>query len=147
MPGLILPKREIKGRFAALADSMQCDHTPAILMLTKCPTPPENAPRLIVPSKTQQAPGHEHVRIDFRDLHLCHVHTGELKIDTLLTDRLKREVELAARATRPIDWKPDFEAAHLVYVSIFTPEYQYFETVKHLLPKDRLQEAWGGAVI
>lgn len=143
---LIMPKRQINERALEIVQRVNCDHVPHLLEIGNCRTPGDQAPRLIVPSRTQMAPGHAHVHVDFRDHHFCHAHIGELKLDTLLTDRLKRQIEDHVKRIRPIDFKCGFDAAHLVYVSIFTPEYKYFEVVKHLMPRADVEQAWGALV-
>lgn len=147
MTGLLLPKREINRRFYEKIEAVNCDHAPSILELGPCRKPADLAPRLLVPSKTQSAPGHKHLHVDFLDLHFCDVHQGEVPIEQLLDrPRMRGNIEAHAKKVRPIDFKCDFDAAHLVYVSIFTPEYKYFEVVKHLMPRGDVEQAWGTMV-
>lgn len=133
-------------------ERINCNHAPGILDLGKCRTPADMAPRLIVPCKAIAGVGvslghdYRHLHVDFRDYHYCQRHTGELRIDAVLIPRLKGQIEAAAKAKRPHDFKCDFDAAHLVYVSVFTPEYEYFELVKHLMPRAQLEQAWGAVV-
>lgn len=121
-----------------LLRNAHCNHVQAVF---SCMAPPEVSPRVYVPSKTQQAPGHENLRM-MTTLHYCRTHIGEFKIDDFLTDAIKATFEKAARVQRPIDFKCDFDAAFVHYVDIFTPEY-----MKWLVMKVRnLEEQFGGVM-
>jgi hypothetical protein len=137
---------ELNRRVFPVIERINCDHRLSILEILPCRHPADHAPRLMVPSMTQSAPGHDHMRIDFRDHHYCAKHVGELRLDDLLTDRLKAMIEQQAKRKRPIDFKCNFDAAHLVYVSIFTPAYKYFELIKHLMPREQAAEHCGAII-
>lgn len=125
-------------------DGMRCNHSPGLLELFACKTPPNWAPRLIVPSKTQAAEGHRHIHMDSRQLHFCDAHQGEIKLDDMLgLPGIKGAIEKHAKQTRPVDFKCDFEAAHIVYVNIFTPEYKFFALVMAVKSREAAHETWG----
>lgn len=147
MAQLILPRRQVDQQFFQIVDGIKCDHrSMAIDVAAACKTTPSVAPRLLVPSKTQEAPGHRHLHVDFK-LHYCLAHEGELKFDELVTEKVRATVEAHAKKTRPIDFKPDFEAAHIVYVSIFSPGYKYYAVVRQLLPREAAEQHWGGPIV
>jgi hypothetical protein len=52
----------------------------------------------------------------FTTLHYCELHKGELKVEDLLTRKLKRELEADARVERPHGFKCDFEKAGIDFV-------------------------------
>jgi hypothetical protein len=101
---------------------MNCDGAGSII----CPHVVKWGVRVHTPSITQ-IPGHDQVRLTLK-LHACDMHKdqGCFKLDRLLTMKLKTEIEQFAKAKRPIDWKPDFDAAFIQYVDIFEPQYQQF---------------------
>lgn len=146
-PDIILPAH-IAAKSLQIIDGIVCDHQPSMLELYgKCANPPMWAPRIVVPSKTQMAPGHKHLHLDMK-LHYCAAHHGELKLDDLLAaPAVKPALEKHAKRARPIDFKCDFDAAHLVYVSIFSPEYKYFEVISALYGRDAAQERWGAPIV
>ncbi len=124
-------------------DGMRCDfHAGAIIYCTHNVT---RAPRLYVPSMTQDAPGHDPVRL-MSVLHYCEEHVGTLKLDDYLTDQVKFMVEQVAKKTRPIDWKPNFDAAYLHYVDIFSDEYKRFLELLEIGHSGTLTERIGGVI-
>lgn len=145
-PEIILPAH-IAARSLQVIDGMVCDHSPTMLELDRCRNAPMWAPRIVVPSKTQDAPGHKHLHLDMK-LHFCAVHHGELKLDDLLAaPQIKPALEKHAKRARPLDFRCDFDAAHLVYVSIFSPQYKYFAVVTALYGRDGAQERWGAPIV
>lgn len=118
---------ELQIRQLALAaiQSMVCDHAPPVGMILPCKANVTQSPRIYVPSRTQNAPGHDNLRMT-TNLHYCDAHAGELKIEQFLTDRIKADFEATARKKRPIDFKCDFDNAFIHYVQIFSPEYMTY---------------------
>lgn len=102
-----------------------CDHRHIIASLS-CPNTPSRAPRLIVCSRTPEEPGHRPLKM-FTTLHYCELHKGELKTEDLLTAKVKRDFEEAARRKRPLGFKCDFDGAFIEFVLTSTPEYRRFE--------------------
>lgn len=124
-------------------DGMRCDfHAGAIIV---CQNNVTRAPRLYVPSMTQDAPGHDPVRL-MSVLHYCEEHVGTLKLDDYLTDQVKWMVEQVAKKTRPVDWKPNFEAAYLHYVDIFSREYKRFLEILEIGNVGEISERIGGLI-
>lgn len=102
---------------------MICDHiTPGF---GRCTNSVARGPRLVVPSQSPQILGHRPLK-RFTTLHYCEMHKGEIKVEELLTPRLKRELEADARVERPLGFKCDFEKAGIDYVLCTTPEYREF---------------------
>lgn len=101
---------------------MRCDG--GSLVLIGCLKPVKWGVRVHVPSRTQNAPGHTHLRWTL-DLHVCedHRNQGAFKLDDLLDAKLKHVLEDAAKALRPIDFRCDFDAAFIDYIDVFSPLY------------------------
>lgn len=117
-------------------EGMHCDVSRSVAF---CFNPVTVAPRIYVPSKTQQAPGHDPLRM-MTPLHYCELHQGALKLDEILTDKVKADFEDQARKARPLDFKCDFDSAFVHYVSIFSSEYK---TWLARLDKKMCDHAWG----
>lgn len=134
-------------------ERLNCDHVAGILELARCRIPPTRSPRLLVPAKALAGAGvdlgrdYRHLHADFVTIHYCHRHEGELTLETVWRTypRLKADLEAGAKRRRPHDFKCDFDAAHIVYVDIFSPQYKAFQLVKHL-PRSELQETWGSVI-
>jgi hypothetical protein len=105
---------------------MICDHYNSLL--ERCANTPNRAPRLVVPCQF----GRDEVIDEYRPLrmfttlHFCELHTGTIGLGDLLTAKIKREFEAAARKKRALDFKCDFEKAELEWVLTTTPEYRRF---------------------
>lgn len=96
---------------------MTCDH-PGCLAI------PDMAPRIYVPSKTAEEKGHGALTLAFPHLHYCKAHWDtDVRLDPLLTDKVKGRFEDLAKKVRPIDFKCDFDAALIEPLSVYTPEY------------------------
>jgi hypothetical protein len=126
-------------------EGMRCDGGSRVLI--GCLQPVRWGIRIHVPSKTQHAPGHAQVRITL-PLHVCEHHRelAALKLDDLLVEKIRRDVEDFAKKARPIDWKPDFDSAFLQYVDIFGPEYKRFVQAMETHLRSELTEKWGAPV-
>lgn len=105
--------------------SMTCDHASGALEIGRCQDIVTWGLRIMVPSKTQLAPGHHHVPVT-TTLNVCETHHGEFSLDHLLTDQVKHAAETMAKKNRPMDFRCDFDAAHLVYVAVYAPQYIEF---------------------
>lgn len=101
--------------------------------------------RIHVPSRTQHEPGHDQVRITLT-LHSCEAHKGVFKCDDLLTPALKAQVEDFAKKKRPIDWKPDFDAAFVQYVDVFSKEYRQFLMATEMFAQREAEQMWGAPI-
>jgi hypothetical protein len=93
--------------------------------LGRCKAPPLWSPAVYVPSKTPMADGHRQLRM-MTKIHFCQAHAGELRIDDFLDGNRRAAFESHAKRGRPHDFRCDFDAAHIVYISIFAPEYGAF---------------------
>jgi hypothetical protein len=102
---------------------MICDHL--VGMVRVCKNPPMRAPRLIVPSKTPEAPDHKHLRM-MTSLHFCDLHRIGITTRMFLDGKMKARFEGFARIGRPIDFKCDFDKAWIDWVLTTTPEYRAF---------------------
>lgn len=93
-----------------------------------CRNQATRAMRLIVPPVDAPTPEYRPLR-RFTDLHCCDHHIGKIGVtaEDLLRDRnMKRDFEAAAKKSRPLDFKCDFERAFLEPVLTTTPEYRQF---------------------
>ena len=97
---------------------MHCDVPGCLAMVRR-------APRIVLPSRTPLAPGHAPLRV-MTTLHYCDAHRATFQPALYWTDAIKRRVEIQARALRPADFRPDFEAARVEMVLVTTPEYRAF---------------------
>ena len=97
---------------------MRCDHI-------GCRIEPIRAPRVVVFSATPMEFGHRPLKM-MTTLHYCELHKGELKVADLVSPKIKAEMESVARRSRPLGFKPDFEAAFIEWVLMTTPEYRQF---------------------
>lgn len=102
---------------------MICDHRQPLF--GHCKNSVARAPRLVVPSRTPEVLGHFPLK-RFTTLHYCELHKGELKVEDLLTAKLKRALEADARAERPLGFRCDFDSAVIDFVLTTTPEYRHF---------------------
>ena len=126
-----------------IIEGMHCDGGSRVLI--GCLQPVIYGVRLHVPSKTQDRPGHTQVRVTMT-LHSCEAHRGTFAVDALLADKIKAHVEDYAKKTRPIDWKPDFEAAFVQYVDVFGPEYRKFLMSMELHAHSQAEQIWGAPI-
>jgi len=96
----------------------QCDH-PGCLAI------PDLAPRIFVPSKAGQH--YRALTLAFPHLHYCRPHwESDVTLAKLLDDRAKARFEDRARKVWPHDGVPDFEAALVEPLGIWTPEYEQY---------------------
>lgn len=109
---------EQSGRLSALHCTMRCDSL-------GCKEPPTVSPVLFVPSTTPMLDGHKDLRM-FTTLHCCAGHLGMFKLDDILTDRMKADFEAVGRQRRPIEFRCNFDAAHLTYIDVAAPAYVSF---------------------
>lgn len=113
--GLLIPHHGL-GEADTAKLIMTCDHA-------GCRLVPDDAPRIVVPSRTPEEPGHRPIRI-MTTLHYCTPHrAGDFKAADWLNDRNKAQVEQLARQARPADFRPDFEAATVEWVLVASNEY------------------------
>lgn len=127
----------------SLYETMRCDAVSRVLI--GCIEPVRYGIRIHVPSRTQSAPGHAQVRMT-TTLMSCETHKGIIKLEDILADKMKADIEAFAKKARPIDWKPDFDSAFIQYVDVYGPEYKRFIAIKEAKLKHELEQAWGGPV-
>lgn len=105
---------------------MICDHYNTLL--ERCANTPTRAPRVMVPCQSGREevdPEYEPLRM-FTTLHYCELHTGDVAIGEVLTEKVKRDFEFAAKRKRGLDFKCDFDKAEIELVLTTTPEYRRF---------------------
>jgi hypothetical protein len=124
-------------------EGMRCDGVSRVLI--GCSQPVLYGVRIHVPSRTQFAPDHAQVRITLT-LHTCALHREAFKLDDLLSDGIKEQVERFAKAKRPIDWKPDYDAAFIQYVDIHSPEYARFVRSIEGGVRAEAEQLWGAPI-
>jgi len=94
---------------------------------------PDRAPRIYVPAKAPGTENHRHppVTLAFPHLHYCDVHwESDMRLDELLTDQAKRKIEERGRSIWPHGVLPDFDAALIQPIDVFSPEYRaYMERI------------------
>lgn len=105
--------------------NLHCDFR--FLYGVRCQHQATRGARLIVPPVRMETPEFVPLR-RFTDLNACERHIGNIAVAPadILTPRLKRDFEDAARKIRPLGFKPDFERAYLEWVLTTTPEYRQF---------------------
>ena len=93
----------------------------------KCEAPgctdiPTLAPRVYVPSKDGQH--YKALTLSFPHLHYCDAHwQSTMRLSLLLDDKAKARFEALARKVWPQDGKPDFDAALIEPINLYSPEY------------------------
>ncbi len=93
----------------------QCEH-PGCLAI------PDLAPRIYCPAKGEHR--HPAVTLAFPHLHYCKPHwDSDVKLDNLMDDKVKARIEHRGRKIWPQGIVPDFDAALLEPLGIWTPEY------------------------
>lgn len=103
---------------------LTCDHW--VNHFTQCKNTPMRAPRVVVPSTLGVIePGHQPLKM-FTTMHFCEMHAGKMKLEDLLVPKVQADFEAAAKLKRPLNFKPDFEAAFIEWVLVTTPEYRTF---------------------
>lgn len=102
---------------------MKCDHP--MPLGSVCTNSVARAPRVVVPSTKPFFPEHRPLRM-FTSMHFCEIHKGDVNVEDLLSARVRRDFEMAARKKRPLGFKCDFEKASIEYVLVTTPEYRQF---------------------
>lgn len=126
-----------------LYETMRCDGVSRALI--GCLEPVAWGVRIHVPSRTQLAPDHAQVRMT-TTLMTCHTHKGVLKLDDVLSEKMRADIEAFAKKARPIDWKPDFEAAFIQYVDVYGDEYKRFVAIKEARVRAAAEQMWGGPI-
>lgn len=106
--------------------TMRCDHAGCLREVRR-------APRIVVPSRTPDAPGHAPIRI-MTTLHYCEPHRDEFQAGAYWTPLMMDRVERVAYRKRPYGWKPDFDRAWVELVLVTTPEYRAF--LEHIGAQD-----------
>lgn len=87
-----------------------------------CKGVPTLAPRLYVPSKHGQH--YKALTLAFPNLHYCDAHwQSSMRLSLLLDDKAKARFEALARKVWPHDGIPDFDAALIEPISLYSPEY------------------------
>jgi len=94
-----------------------------------CLEVPVLAPRIYVPSKHGQH--YKALTLSFPHLHYCQTHwDAQMRLSLLLDDRTKARFEALARKVWPQDGLPDFDAALIEPVSLYSAEYgAYMERI------------------
>lgn len=101
---------------------LQCDH-PGCLAI------PDLAPRIYVPAKAAGSENHRYdpVRLAFPHMHYCKVHwETTMRLSLLLDDKTKTRIEERGRKIWPHGIVPDFDAALIEPIGIWTPEYEQY---------------------
>jgi hypothetical protein len=100
---------------------MRCDHI-------GCRLPPLRAPVLVVPLVPFTIPGPRPIRM-YNTMHFCERHKAECTVELILVPKVKADIEAhAKRRTINGEYKADFEAAHIDWILVTTPEYRAFLT-------------------
>lgn len=87
-----------------------------------CKAVAELTPRIYVPSKDGQH--YKALTLAFPRAHWCNIHwNSEMQLGKLLDDKAKARFEDLARKVWPQDGKPDFDAALIEPVSLYSAEY------------------------
>lgn len=97
----------------------QCEHAGCLAL-------PDLAPRLYCPAKALGPGNHRYpaITLAFPHLHYCAAHwQTDVFLHTLLTDKVRRRFEERGKKIWPHDVKPDFDAALIEPIGIWTPEY------------------------
>lgn len=103
---------------------LQCEHTGCLAI-------PDLAPRIYCPAKATGTENHRYppVTLAFPHLHYCKPHwETDVRLDALLTDQVKARIEERGRKIWPHGVVPDFDAALIEPIGIWTPEYEQYMT-------------------
>lgn len=94
-----------------------------------CMALPDRAPLVYVPSKTPEA--HKPLTLAFPHVHYCETHWNEdMKLSDFLDQKARAKFEAQAKRIRPHDFTCNFEAALIVPIDVFSPEYRaYMERI------------------
>jgi hypothetical protein len=94
-----------------------------------CLALPEWSPRLYVPARAAGEENHQHppIRMMLIDIHFCEPHwQAYASLDSILRDEIKARIEHRGKQIWPEGVRPDFDAAHIYKVGIYTPEFVRF---------------------
>lgn len=94
-----------------------------------CIALPDRAPRIYVPAKASGTENHRYdpVTLAFPHLHYCEkCWEKHVRLDDLLTDKVKRRIEERGRSIWPQGVLPDFDAALIDPLDVFSPEYRAY---------------------
>ena len=123
-----------------------------------CRAIPTKAPRLYCPAKVTGAANHlyDPVTLAFPGLNYCEpCWNTKMRLSLLLTDKVKARIEAKGKQIWPQWVKPDFDAALIEPIDVFSPEYgAYMERLgyridgmgyslhRRLRRRPSLQTAW-----
>jgi hypothetical protein len=91
-----------------------------------CLALPEWSPCLYVAARAAGAENHQHrpIRMMLADIHFCEFHWEKYaSLDDILRDEIKARIEARGKQIWPEGVRPDFDAAHIYKVGIYTPEF------------------------
>jgi hypothetical protein len=94
-----------------------------------CLALPEWTPRLYVPARAAGEENHMHppIRMMLVDIHFCEPHWQMYaSVDSILRDEVKARIEHRGKQIWPEGVRPDFDAALIYKVGIYTPEFVRF---------------------
>lgn len=96
---------------------LSCDHTGCLAI-------PTLAPRIFVPAGELWKQEHEKLTLAFPHLHYCDAHwETDVALDRLMTSKIRARFEDLAKKLWPHGVKPNFNAALIEPIRIWTPEY------------------------
>ena len=96
---------------------------------TGCLALPDKAPRIYVPAKSSGTENHQYpaVTLAFPHLHYCdRCWDATMRLSMLLDDKAKAKLEERGRKIWPQGVVPDFDAALIEPIGIYTPEYESY---------------------
>ena len=94
-----------------------------------CLALPEWTPRLYVPARAEGEENHQHrpIRMMIVDVHFCEPHWEMYaSLDSILRAEIKARIEERGKQIWPHGVRPDFDAAFIDKVGIYTVEYVRF---------------------
>jgi hypothetical protein len=96
---------------------------------TGCLVLPEWTPRLYVPARAMGEENHKYtpIRMMLIDIHFCTRHWElNASLDEILNDQIQDRIETRGKQIWPEGVVPDFDAALIYKVGIYTPEFARF---------------------
>lgn len=98
---------------------LSCNHAGCLAI-------PQWSPRLFVPAKAEGVENHKHtpIRMMLPDIHFCEPHwQAHASLDSILRQEVRARIEYRGKQIWPHGVRPDFDAALIYKVGIWTPEY------------------------